>query len=990
MSLVFLLALASLANSADAPRPNIIVVMPDDVGYGDFSCLGSPIVRTPNIDAFAHAAVRLTDFHVSPTCSPTRCALLTGRHEFKSGVTHTHSERERMSLSATTLAQVLKSAGYTTGIFGKWHLGDEDAYQPDQRGFDEVFIHGGGGIGQTFPGSCGDAPGNTYFDPALRHNGRFEKTHGYCTDLFFDRALQWIDRVRRDRTPFFAYITPNAAHEPLQCPASYAQRHAGKVPENVAKFYGMVENIDDNFGFLLTKLDQWGLADNTLVVFLTDNGGTFGTSIYNAGMRGKKTEPYQGGTRVPSFWRWPKGIPGGRTVDVLTAHIDVFPTLAELAGTRLLGEVRRQVEGRSLMPLLRGTKATWPDRTLVTHLGRWEKGQAEPAKFQECSIRNARYTLVNNTELYDLKADPGETRNVLAEYPAEVAKLRAAYSLWWNTALPSVRENEAAVGPAVNPFKAHYWEQFGGGPAEQTTQQVQSSTPAPSPRCQGGEPKVDPGPEQGGPASPAPPLGKGGVAEVSEDPSTLCQPPQVSPPLRRPNILFLFADDLTFRAVGYAKQTEVQTPNIDRLAARGVTFTHAFIQGGLSNAVCVASRAMLLTGRPLWMCGRLGNCSPDNRTLYPLWGKVLGDAGYRTYVIGKWHNGPYTLTRGYQTIYPTVLGGMLNSTDYEGAAYHRPAPGNTWTPDDPKWLGHWMRVDGRIVHSSERWASAAIRDMEEASKGHQPFFVYTAFYAPHDPRQSPRAYLDRYPADSLAVPPNFLPRHPFDIGEFQGRDEIIAPYPRTEAIVRTHLQEYYAIITHLDTQIGRILDWLDRSGRSKDTIVVFAADNGLAVGQHGLMGKQNLYDHSVRVPLVLAGPGLPEGKRIDALVYLPSLFATTCELAGVSVPKTVLFPSLVPLIRGSQDKLYDDVYAAYVQKQRMVRTERWKLIVTPDAGVVQLFDIAADPWEKTNLAADPKYADVLDDLLARLRRWMKAVRDPMPFARIEATRKGPG
>ena len=234
--------------------------MTDDQGYGDLGWTGNPIIHTPHIDAFAKQSIRFTDFHVSPTCSPTRCSLMTGRHEFRSGVTHTIFERERMSLKSTTLAQVLKSAGYTTGIFGKWHLGDEAPYQPDKRGFDEVFIHGAGGIGQSYAGSCGDAPGNKYFDPAIRHNGQFEKTKGYCTDLFFAQALKWMDTKRKDKSPFFAYITPNAPHAPLQCPEDYAKRYADKVDTNVAKFYGMIENIDDNFGRLLAKLDEWGLA----------------------------------------------------------------------------------------------------------------------------------------------------------------------------------------------------------------------------------------------------------------------------------------------------------------------------------------------------------------------------------------------------------------------------------------------------------------------------------------------------------------------------------------------------------------------------------------------------------------------------------------------------------------------------------------------------------------------------------------------------------
>lgn len=478
IGLALSLAAGGAALAAEPTRPNIVLVMPDDVGYGDFSCLGNPIIRTPHIDAFFKQSVRLTDFHVSPTCAPTRSALMTGRHEFKSGVTHTIQERERMSLKATTIAQVLKSAGYVTGVFGKWHLGDEAAYQPDQRGFDEVYIHGAGGIGQTYPGSGGDAPGNMYFDPALLHNGRFEKTKGYCTDLFFNQAISWMDRQHQGPAPFFAYITPNAAHGPLQCPEDYARRHAAEVPENVAKFYGMIENIDDNFGTLLEKIHGWGLDDNTLVIFMTDNGGTVGTRIYNAGMRGAKGTPYQGGTRVPSFWWWPAAFRGGVDADQLTAHIDIFPTLAEAAGATLSDAVRQQVEGRSLLPLLKDVHAPWPDRTFVTHVGRWPRGQAADSKYVSCSIRNSRYTLVNNAELYDLKTDPGETKNVIAEHPEVAADLRAAYDRWWTEVLPCL-ENEDAVGPKVNPFKERYWQQFGGGPDEALRKQMDPAQAVP-------------------------------------------------------------------------------------------------------------------------------------------------------------------------------------------------------------------------------------------------------------------------------------------------------------------------------------------------------------------------------------------------------------------------------------------------------------------------------------------------------------------------------
>jgi arylsulfatase len=389
---------------------------------------------------------------------------MTGRHEFKNGVTHTINERERMTLKATTLAEVLKRAGYTTGIFGKWHLGDQSAYQPNKRGFDEVFIHGAGGIGQTYAGSCGDAPNNSYFNPVLLHNGRFEKTQGYCTDVFFQQATQWIDEKRKARRPFFAFITPNAPHSPLDVPEDYARRYAGKASANAAKFFGMIENIDENFGALIKHIDEWGLAENTLVIFMTDNGGTVGVNIHNAGRRGAKNTPFQGGTHVPAFWRWPAGFQGGVDCHALTAHIDILPTIAEIVGQKLSGDLKTQVEGRSFQSLLKNPKADWPNRYLVTHVGRWDKGKIAEAKFKGCSVRDQRFTLVNNSELYDLRDDPGEKRNVLALHPDVAARLRGEYGRWWTEIQPML-VNENAVPPKTNPFKELYWKQFGGGPS---------------------------------------------------------------------------------------------------------------------------------------------------------------------------------------------------------------------------------------------------------------------------------------------------------------------------------------------------------------------------------------------------------------------------------------------------------------------------------------------------------------------------------------------
>ena len=461
-----------------AGKPNIVLIMPDDMGYGDLGAHGNPLIRTPHLDALHGQSLRFTDFHVSPTCAPTRSALMTGRHEFKNGVTHTIHERERMTLDAVTLPQVLKQAGYDTGIFGKWHLGDEAPYQPDRRGFDEVFIHGAGGIGQTYPGSCGDFPDNRYFDPAVLHNGTIEKTQGYCTDIFFGQALRWMDPEQREGKPFFAYITPNAPHAPLVSPGpQYDQLYVGKeifgkkLNDQAVAYYAMISNIDDNVGKLLAKLEEWGIAGDTLVIFLSDNGGTH-TQLFNAGMRGGKGSFWQGGTRAPSFWRWPGGgIGGGVDCPALTAHIDVLPTLAAIAGIPVGDRLAAQVDGRSLLPLLRDPAADWDDRTLVTHIGRWPRGRAAEFQHQRCSIRDRRFRLVENAKLYDLRNDPGETTDVADQHPAEVARLRAAYDQWWEDVQPLL-VNEDAVGPAVNPLKALYWEQFGGGPSPELLRQM--------------------------------------------------------------------------------------------------------------------------------------------------------------------------------------------------------------------------------------------------------------------------------------------------------------------------------------------------------------------------------------------------------------------------------------------------------------------------------------------------------------------------------------
>ncbi len=455
---------------------------------------------------------------------------------------------------------------------------------------------------------------------------------------------------------------------------------------------------------------------------------------------------------------------------------------------------------------------------------------------------------------------------------------------------------------------------------------------------------------------------------------------------KRPNFFFLFTDDQTFRSVNALNNPEVKTPNIDRLVKNGTAFTHAFNQGSWSGAVCVCSRAMLNSGLNLY------HAQKDIENV-PLWGQTLGRAGYNTWVTGKWHNGPRTLAKSFKSG-ESIGRGMYGAKDQ----YNRPRPGGVdWKPWDKSKGGHWkpnvadfdpkaenprkclVNYHEVAQHTTDLYADNAVRFLKNnAAKSDDPFFMYVSFNAPHDPRQSPKEYVDMYPPDKIKLPSNYLPEHPFDQGErYTLRDEKLAPFPRTPEAVKVHISEYYAIITHADAAIGRILDALEESGRADNTYIIFAADHGLAVGRHGLMGKQNQYDHSIRLPLIICGPGIDKAGKIDAMVYLHTLFPTTCDLAGVDIPETVESKSLVPLLNGKKKKINDAIYGSYKSFQRMVRTQDYKLIIYPIARQVQLFDMKKDPLEKNNLAHDPRYAPKIKQLRAKLKELQKEVGDTL-------------
>ncbi len=462
----------------------------------------------------------------------------------------------------------------------------------------------------------------------------------------------------------------------------------------------------------------------------------------------------------------------------------------------------------------------------------------------------------------------------------------------------------------------------------------------------------------------------------------------------RPNFLFLFTDDQTFRSINALNNPEVKTPNLDRLMKGGTTFTHAFNQGSWSPAVCICSRAMLNSGLHLYHAQR-------DLEKVPLWGQTFGAAGYNTWVTGKWHNGPRTLAKSFRGG-ESIAGGMYDAK----GQYDRPKPGGVdWKPWDTDNGGHWRPnvadfdptaadpakclVNRHTVeqHTTDLYADNAVRFLKEsAAKSDDPFFMYVSFNAPHDPRQSPKEYVDMYPPEKIKLPPNYLPEHPFDQGErYTLRDERLGPFPRTPEAAKTHIAEYYAIITHADAAIGRILDALEATGKSANTYVIFASDHGLAVGQHGLMGKQNQYDHSIRLPLIVRGPGVSKGRRIDAMVYLHCLFPTTCDLAGIPIPESVQAESLARLLAGENTRPYDAVFGSYRDFQRMIRTEDYKLIVYPQARQVQLFDVKNDPWEMHNLAEDAGHAGVLSRLMSALTDLQKEVGDTLKLKTPSST-----
>jgi arylsulfatase B len=455
--------LGTVIAAADAPRPNIVLVITDDQGYGDLGHTGNAVIKTPHLDALAAESSSLTDYHVAPTCSPTRAALLTGHWTDRTGAWHTINGRSLLRENEITVASMLADGGYATGQFGKWHLGDNFPYRPEDRGFTEVYRHGGGGAGHA-----PDLWDNAYFDGRYFHNGVPVDAKGFCTDVFFAEAQRFIREQAEKNQPFFAYIATNAPHGPLHCPQKYMDLYSDQPPA-VAAFFGMITNVDDNVGATRALLRELGIDKNTLFIFTTDNGTAGGEQIFNAGMRGEKGSEYEGGHRVPFIAHWPAaGWNKKYTSDTLCHAVDVAPTLLDVAGVAKPQSVT--FDGISIRRLLdpAADATAWPaDRMLVTDSQRIH----DPVKWRHTAVMSGSWRLVNGEELYDVAADPGQRSDIAAQHPERVRAMRAFYDGWWAELEPTFAEiAEMHLGHPDHPvvsLTSHDWFQSSQTPWNQ-------------------------------------------------------------------------------------------------------------------------------------------------------------------------------------------------------------------------------------------------------------------------------------------------------------------------------------------------------------------------------------------------------------------------------------------------------------------------------------------------------------------------------------------
>jgi len=897
---------------ADGPRPpNIVFFLCDDLGAGDITALGSRDIRTPEIDRLFARGTRLTrHWSGSAVCAPSRCVLMTGMHPGHAAVRSNREVKPEgqapMPAGTVTFARLLHDAGYATGGFGKWGLGAPGSVSdPQASGFDRFFGY-----------NC-QRQAHSYYPDHLWDGRQRVDLDGrtYAADLIAERQLAFIrENVGR---PFFLYVPTTVPHLALQVPvdepslAEYRTRFGDEKPYLGGAGYVRCERPLATYAAMVTRMDREvgrivGLLD---ALKLTDDTIFVFTSDNGA------------------------AAPGTGGID--TARLDSHRGSRDWKGSPYEGGLR--------VP----TVAVWPGRIP-------EGGSIDaPTGFEDwlptlLDLAGLRDRIPAGIDGVSLAA------SLLGKAPPPARVLyRELTERQWQTAVDGqwkVVRRGRAKRQADEPHAPELYDL--------------TEDPAEARDVAGDHPDIVgrmlalldrehvPHPDW--------PMAFADAASRKAGRASALRP-------RPPSVLVILSDDQRADTIAALGNPHLRTPAVDALVARGTVFDRAYCMGSMQGAVCVPSRAMMLSGRSLFHIDeQLRGCDT--------WPEAFGRAGHRTFLTGKWHNGAASAARCFAEGRNVFLGGMHNQFG---------VPVVSFTDH-----GQPVKTEPSQTHSSELFGDAAEAFVQ--SLGDEPFFAWVAFTAPHDPRQPPEGFRERFAGREPLPPKNFLPEHPFDNGELKIRDEKLLGWPRSREQISAALADYYACIEGMDAQIARVIAALEAKGRLDDTIILFTSDHGLALGSHGLLGKQNLYEHSMRPPAVIVGPGVPAGTRTDALCYLYDLTATVGDLAGVPAPEASEGKSLAPVLRGIQPAIRDELLLAYRDVQRALVTPEWKLIEYPQAGKTQIFHLKADPDEQTDRADEPAETDRRADLEARLQAARQAAGDPLDAVRGRPLRKKAG
>ena len=1009
--LTLVVALCLNVWAADMQKPNVIVLMTDDQGYGDLSAHGNPLLKTPQLDKLREESVRFTDFHVTPKCTPTRGQLMTGIDAMRNGATRICQGRSMVRPELKMMPQYFADAGYATGMFGKWHLGDSYPYLPTFRGFQEVLSFRAWGIT-----SLADHWGNTYFDPVLMHNGQDKKYEGYITDIFFAEAMKWMDRCQSQEKPFFVYIPTNTPHVPEQVArhysAAYEGKHEGKkVPAN---FYGMIANIDENVGKLEQYLTDKGLRDNTLLIFLSDNGTQNGNAmrIWNAGMRDQKGSVFEGGHRVPLFIRWSEGkLKHGTEISELTTVQDILPTLMDLCG--LKGD-RSELTGTSLAGLLKGTQEKLPQRMVVNQYG------LSCQKWDQAVVMNGKWRLIGGNKLYHIADDPHQDNNVYDKFPEIAGAMNTYYDQWYAQARPLFeKERYITIGSDIqNPLTLYandwqgghcdnrrdlvagsatgYWdlivdkegtyeielrrwsEESGKALTDSfDDQSKKGAIPVAKARLQVGDfdqtLQTQPNDtvarftahlkkgttkltaefldEQGNVICGAMYVKVTGQITAKTDHASQTEPEKSE----KPNFVIIFIDDLGYGDIGPFGSTINDTPHLDRLAAEGVKLTSFYVPA----PVCTPSRAGLMTGcYPKRVGLAYGTwkgvlCPKDPKGLNPkeiTLAEMLKEAGYITGCFGKWHLGDQ----------PEFLPNNQGFDYYFGIPYSH----DMW-PQNPKAqkykngvcplpvLRNNEVVD--IVESMKDQGQLCKRFTDEAvhfieANKDKPFFVYLPHAFVHHPRSASEEFLIQAGI-----------KDPAKLDEKQ----------------LTIKWNYYmrerakAQIEEVDGSVGQIIDTLRRLKLEKNTCVIFTSDNGGTGGcvNDPLRGKKGTtWEGGMREPTIAWWPGtIPAGSTCDEIATSMDLLPTFAKIAGGKTPsdRKIDGNDISSLLRDPKNAKtpYEAFFYYKENTLQAVRSGAWKLHTNG-----QLYNLETDIGEIIDVAArHPEVVSKLERYLEQCR-----------------------